>query len=420
MEILALRTYYRPEITAGVHLMDDIVDALADNNIKTVIYTPIPSRGVSKEVRKEYKNKKIELSRGDLIEIHRFTMFAENTQFVFRTIRYLFCSFVEYLKGIKEDNIDIVYCSSTPPFLGIVGTLISKKLSKKYKKKVPFIYNLQDVFPDSLINTNMTHEGSLIWKLGRKIEDYTYKNADKIIVISEGMKRNILNKGVPSDKIVVISNWIDLDSVQPVNRKDNTLITEFDIDTNIFIVVYAGNFGDVQGADIILKAAETLQDKNIEFVIFGGGARFVEAKDYVQSRHLQNIKIFDLQPQERVSEVYSLGDVALITCKPGTGNAGMPSKTWSIMACNTPIIASFDTKSDLAEVLEASNAGKCVKAGDVTALEEAILNAYSLWDKGSLPKLNLRAYVQKNASKSECTKKYVEVLKEFEGLGKNE
>ena len=115
-------------------------------------------------------------------------------------------------------------------------------------------------------------------------------------------------------------------------------------------------------------------------------------------------------PADRVSEVYSIGDVALITCKPGTGNTGMPSKTWSIMACDTPIIASFDMDSDLAEVLRNSSAGICVEPGNVDALVEAIKENYRTFKMKGNQSSNLREYVRNNASKEICVKRYIETI----------
>lgn len=118
----------------------------------------------------------------------------------------------------------------------------------------------------------------------------------------------------------------------------------------------------------------------------------------------------ELLPADRISEVYSLGDVALITCKPGTGNAGMPSKTWSIMACNTPVIASFDTDSDLADAIRDAGAGKCVEPGDVQILVDAIKERYQLWKSGDNMKMNLREYVKEHASKGICVEQYIKTI----------
>ena len=196
-----------------------------------------------------------------------------------------------------------------------------------------------------------------------------------------------------------------MDSVHPVERKDNKLISEFNLDPSKFIVVYAGNFGAAQGADIVLKAAKELEEyKDIQFVIFGGGPYFEDAVK--EAEGLENVFIHELMPQDRISEVYSLGDVALITCKAGTGKAGMPSKTWSIMACNTPIIASFDTYSDLADVIRDSRTGCCVEPGNVEALCKAIKECKDNIEVAS----ESREYVKRNASKESCVNKHIPVL----------
>ena len=413
MKILRLGTYYYPETTAASHLVDDLFQGMVEANMELSIYVPFPSRGISNEVRNAYKNRKKEILYDGHVTINRFSMIKEGNNPLQKGLKYLLSSISEYFLGIKEKDVDVVFCSSTPPTQGMLSALVAKKLSKKRGKKIPFVYNLQDIFPDSLVYTGMAHKGGVLWKIGRKIEDFTYKNADKIIVISQGFKRNIMEKGVPEEKIEVISNWIDLDSVHPVERKDNSLITEFNLDPNKFIVVYAGNFGAAQGADIVLKVAkELVEEKNIQFVIFGGGPYFKDAQR--EADELDNVFIHELMPQDRISEVYSLGDVALITCKAGTGKAGMPSKTWSIMACNTPIIASFDTDSDLADVIINSGAGCCVEPENVQALVEAILNQYNAWKNGSSEKSDLRTYVEHNASKEVCVARYIDCILGFQ------
>ena len=409
MNLLFLDAYFEPETIAYTHLEKDLLEGLVRENSRIQIICPTPTRGISEKIRREYKRRKHEMLYSGRVKVRRFWAPQEGKNPIIRAFRYFWCNLRTYQIALKATNIDMVFSNSTPPTQGMLSAMTAKKLSRKYKKKVPFIYNLQDIFPDSLVNTGMTSEGSLLWKIGRKIENYTYKNADKIIVISEGFKRNIMKKGVKADKIEVISNWIDLDSVHPVSRNENKLIKEFSINPDKFLVVYAGNFGAAQGADIVLKEAEKLKDiSDIQFVIFGGGAYFEEAKR--EARELDNVFIHELMPPDRISEVYSLGDVALITCKSGTGNAGMPSKTWSIMACNTPIIASFDTDSDLAAVIRNYGAGECIEPGAVDDLAKEIRKYYLEWKNGEQKLLNLRECVRLNASKEICVERYINVL----------
>ena len=409
MKLLKLSSYYAPELISSTHLSKDLEEAYLDAGFTIDVYCPTPTRGISKEVRKQYKKIKYEEMQDGKIIVRRFSMFREGKNPIMRALRYVLVNIKQYHKGSHAKDIDVIMSGSTPPTQGVLCGMVKKKLAKRYKKYVPYVYNLQDIFPDSLVTTGLTKKGSLLWKIGRKIENYTYKSADKIIVISESMKRNIMEKGVAEEKITVVSNWIDTEEVQPVSKENNRLYEEFGISRDKFTVLYAGNFGAAQGADVVLKAAEALQDQeDVQFVIFGGGSGYAKAEETVKEKGLNNVIINKLLPQERVPEVYSLGDVAIITCKKGVGNSGMPSKTWSIMACNTPIIAAFDTDSELADILHTSGTGICVEPEDEQVLVKAILD---MKNTESRPQCG-REYVLKHASKEVCVQKYVDVLKE--------
>lgn len=416
MKILRISAYSHPEVTAATHLVNDLYEGFSKNNISCLCITPEPTRGISEETRKLYKKRKKEILYNGYLEINRFFMFREKKNPILRAVRYFLCFFIQYFKGVKVEKVDVIFSGSTPPTNGMLSALIAKKLSKKYGYKVPFIYQLQDIFPDSLINAKLVKKNGIIWKIGRLIEDYTYKNSDKIIVISEAMKKNILNKGVPESKIEVISNWIDINEVQPIEKLKNPLLKKLDLSIDDFIVLYAGNFGAAQGTEIIFKVAKQLEEiKNLKFVLFGGGAYFEDAKQKAKS--MKNVIINELLPVEYVSQVYSLGNIVLITCKKGTGVAGMPSKTWSIMACNTPIVASFDTDSELAYILEKSGAGMCVEAENVEKLKEAIEKEYKDFILDIKRKINTREYVKKYASKEVCVNKYIEIIKNINKRG---
>lgn len=407
MNILFLDAYYEPEKIAYTHLERDLIEGLISDGHKIKIICPTPTRGIDKETREKYKNKIFEEKYNGSVAVNRFKAPQEGKNPIVRAFRYFWCNFRTYQIALKSKNVDVVFSNSTPPTQGAISGIVARKLSKKYKKKVPFVYNLQDIFPDSLVNSNLTEDGSILWKIGRKLENFTYHHVDKIILISQGFKRNVLAKGVSENKVEVISNWIDLESVHPVERKDNNLIEEFGLDPKKFIVVYAGNFGAAQGADIVIKTAKQMSEYDeIQFAIFGGGAYFEDAKK--EAEGLKNVFIHELMPQDRISEVYSLGNVALVTCKAGTGKAGMPSKIWSIMACNTTVIASFDIDSDLAEVIFDSGAGNCVEPENINELKEAILTQF----KCSKENLNLRKYVEKNASRECCINRFVREFKD--------
>ncbi len=401
MKILFVNAYFEPETIAFTHLERDLLEGLVAAGHEVEIICPTPTRGVTADIRRRYRRTRTEKLHGGRVTVRRFYAPREGKNPLLRAMRYLWCALREYQIGRRYRQVDAVFTVSTPPIQGLVAGLLSRRLNCR------FVYSLQDVFPDSLVTSGLTRQGSTLWKVGRYIERKTYGYAEKIIVISDSCRKNLLTKGVSREKIELISNWVDIEKIKPIPRHENQLVDEFDLDPRKFLAVYAGNFGASQGAEIIIKAAEILRgEPDVHFVIFGGGSRFDAAKSYVTEKDLSNVTLSTLMPQSRVAEVYSLGDVALVTCKAGVSSSGMPSKIWSIMACGTPIIASFDTESDLATVLSESSGGICVEPENAAALAEAILRMKNSPERRG----KSREYVESHADKEMCVARYVDVI----------
>ena len=414
MKILKLPAYHAPEQISSSHLSKDLEEAYVNAGIVTELYVPTPTRGISKEVRKEYKKKKYEEKYDGKIIVHRFSLFKEGRNPILRAVRYLLSNLIQYRKGVRAKGIDLILGSSTPPTQGMLCALVKKKLSKKYKKNVPFVYNLQDIFPDSLVNAKMTKKGSLIWKIGRKIENFTYRHADKIIVISEDFKRNIMEKGVPEEKIVIIPNWVNTENVYSVERKDNILFDRYGLSRDKFYICYSGNLGHSQNLRLLLDAAKSLKDElpDLHFVLIGEGAAKEELVNTIATEGIDNVTVLPFQPYEEISHVFSLGDVGLIISKPGIGESSVPSKTFSIMAAERPVLASFDQNSALCHLIEKVDCGICAEAGSLDAFTAAIHTLYTERESNATLGARGRAYLHEELDKDKCVGMYVEVLKE--------
>lgn len=368
MKVLAFSAYYTPEIAASMYLTEDIYKGIVDAGHTLEVYVPMPTRGIDEAVRKEYKRKKVEKKWDGKMTIHRISMFREGRNSLMRALRYLFVNLAFIGKGLRTDA-DVIFVQSTPPTQGLMAGIISKF------KHIPVVYNLQDIFPDSLVNTGMTSEGSLLWKIGRKIEDASYRRAKKVIVISEDFKKNILAKGVPEDKIVVVPNWADTSGVHPIERADNLLVERYKLDPEKFYITYCGNVGYTQNMDLLLDTARDLKEElpDLRFVVIGDGADKARVQKRVQTEGIDNIILLPFQPYEDIAHVFSLGDVGLIISKPGVGASSVPSKTWSIMAAHRPILASFDLESDLCNLIQNVQCGCCVdNSADKSSFADAI------------------------------------------------
>ena len=406
MHLLYFVQYFPPEKASGLPIVTDMIEGFAEHGWDVDVYIPTPTRGVTDEVRKEYAKKRKEvLCNGKLI-IHRMHLYREGTRMLQRTIRYSIFSLQCLIRGLFLPA-DAIFTGGGPPTQGIIGGLIHRWTKKK------FIFNPQDLFPDSLVIAGQATEESRVVKLGRKMERFAYKNADVIITITEDMAKNIKSKTEDKEKVHVVRNWIDTQKTVPVEKEKNTLFDEFGLERNKFYVVYAGNIGMVQGIETIVGAAEKLQnDENIQFIIFGNGSEEENIKRMVADKGLKNLRIFPLQPLEQVSEVYSLGDVSIIPCKPGTGSAGMPSKTWTIMATGTAILGSFDTGGELDKTLREADCGYCVEAGNAEILAEAIKELAVAPEKVKRLGANARKYAEEKVSKEKAVAQYIKIIED--------
>lgn len=405
MKVLQLTGYFLPEKAASIYLTENRLEAFGKAGFDTVIWASRPTRGLSDEEYNEYKHRKKELMYDGKVTVNRFAMYREGRNPILRALRYSLNWIIQFWKGMREKNVDVIYLASTPPIQGMLGAFI-----KKFRG-IPFVYNLQDIFPDSLMNNGLAKKGGLLWKIGRVIENFTYKHADKIIVISEDFKRNIMAKGVPEDKIAVVYNWVDQNAVVNVPREDNKLFDMYGLDRSKFYVTYNGNIGLSQNMDMLLEVAKALEaNDDIHFVLVGNGAYLEEVKRIVAERHIDNVHLLPFQPYEDISHVFSLGDVSLVISKPGTGAASVPSKTWSIMSASRPVLANFD-ENELKTIVEENECGIFTKAGDKEAFKNAIIRLYENRDLCKEYGRNGRQFIMQNLTREVGTQKYVDVIK---------
>ena len=366
MKILVLPAYYYPEQAASPYLGDNIREAMCNAGFILDLYAPMPTRGVSEEIRVEYKERKIEYK----LVIHRFPMYSEGKNPINRALRYGICWCVQFGKGLCAKDIDLIYLASTPPIQGALGCLLKKI------KRVPFVYNLQDIFPDSLAGTGLVRKDGLIWRIGR-----------------------------------VVYNWVDQNAVKNVARKDNKLFDKYHLDRNKFYITYSGNIGLTQNMDLLLDVARSLEDnEEIQFVLIGEGAYKEQVKEVITRNNIKNVTLLPFQPYEDISHVFSLGDVGIIISKPGVGENSVPSKTWSIMSASRPVLANFD-ENEIKTILSENECGVFTKAGDKQAFTDAILELCRNREMCRKYGENGRKFVMENLTREIGTQKYIDVIK---------
>ena len=400
MKILIPFSYYYPERCAGIYIVDDIMKEAAFHGISCLLTVPTPTRNVEADVkwsRREY------LFDGKII-IKRFRMFGEGRRPFLRALRYFLCEIVQFHYMLWKDY-DVAFIDSTPPIQGLKLPIV-----RLFRKK-GIVYNAQDLFPETLTGSGLANQGGFLWKIGMWVSNVSFRNSDKIIAISNDIKRSMVARGVPAEKIEVVYNWVDEKAVYPVLKLENPLFEEFYLSRDKFTVVYAGNLGNAQNISVIVEAAKQMPD--IQFAVFGTGGLEDELKAQIAKEGISNLNLNPLQPVERVSQVYSLGDICIVSCKAGLGGSAMPSKTWSIMSCGRPVLASFD-EGELKDIIEKNDCGVFTHAGNVDEFVAAIEMLSKSPERCEEMGKNARQFILNNLTKEVGTKKYIDIIKQFE------
>lgn len=403
MKITVMSAYFEPEITPYTHLIADLCRDWASYGAEVTVITGMASRGLDEATRQEYLNRTDEYLTPN-IRVRRIgPKSKEPSQLWARGLRYLYQTHVQY-KTARDTDTDVYFIGSTPPFLGVLGTWL--------KKKAPTLYTLHDIFPDSLINTGRFKEDSLIIRLGRRMEQFTYQQNSHIHTISEDFKEILVSRGVPENKISLVYNWIDEQVVVPIEKKDNILISRYGIDPSKYIVTHCGNIGHSQNLEMVVDIAAELEKElpDLEFIIIGDGGTKIDLERYVQDKGAGNVRILPFQPYEDIAHVMSLGDVSLVCSKRNVGTSSFPSKTWSIMSAARPVISSFDLNSELCTIINRANSGLCSDAEDKQGLKNDLLTLYNDRPRAAELGQNGRQYIEKNLTRKAATKQYYDIF----------
>lgn len=248
---------------------------------------------------------------------------------------------------------------------------------KKRHKNVPITFNVQDIFPENAVYSKMIKKKSLLYRLLSAIQKKAYKDATRIITISEDMRDQLIELGVDSGKISVIYNWSYqnevYDSAQETSEVVNLLMRE-----GSFKAVYAGNIGMMQNIGVVIEAAARLRENaEIKFYIFGSGLYRKKLESQAQKLGLDNVFFYDILPAELAPALYCKANVNIIPLAENIYRTALPSKTATCLACQKPIILAIGKQSKFASRVEEETGAYVVESNDGEALSKAILDIYA-------------------------------------------
>jgi len=272
------------------------------------------------------------------------------------------------LASLNSGTQDVVVSMTDPPMLHLLGLLIA------WRKKAKHIYWAQDLFPEIAAATGVFHPSGFIKSLLTGLNRLILPHVDLAIVVGRCMIPKITLQGVTPKRIRLVRNIGMERDIHPIKHDANPMRESLDR-CNQFVVCYSGNLGRAHDMDCMLKAAESLQEKGdngVVFLIVGGGAGIPSLKEAIKERNLRNILLKPGVPLEQLSESLSTADLHLVTMKPEACGLLVPCKFYGILASGRPCAFIGPEDSEVAMHLKEHGGGIVIPNGDPVTLVDFI------------------------------------------------
>jgi len=344
LKILLMTQWFDPEPTFKGLLF---AKKLQESGNQVEVITGFPNYPGGK-IYEGYKLSLYKREEIDGVIIHRVPLYPSHDGSAIKRIwNYVSFFITSFICGLfKVTKPDVIY-SYHPPL-----TTALSAMSLSLFKRRPFVVDIQDLWPDTLAATGMLNNKKILGVVGWVCK-LVYSRASRIIVLSDGFKKILQERGVPSSKVEVVYNWCDEQALRnpdpcelslPNNGKRN--------------LVFAGNLGNAQGLPAIINAAELLERKNVpvNFVLIGDGISKADSLQYVQDNDLKSVFFLPRVPMNQVGSLLRSADMLLVhlTDDP-LFSITIPSRTQACMAVGKPIV--MGVAGDAARIVESAECG---------------------------------------------------------------
>jgi len=367
MRILILTQWYPPEPAL---LIQELAQTLHFRGHDVTVLTGFPNYPSGKI----YPGYRLRLRQREILNgvpVIRVALYSEHSRSgLRRALNYIsFALSSSFLGPWSVARPDVIFVYHPPLTIGLPAYILSRLWG------VPFVYQIQDMWPETLRATGMLHNASLLRWVGR-FARWIYSKAHTILVISPGFRRNLLEKGVQPEKIRVVSNWAEGNADYQA-LPDNLSVQNLDL-VRRFNVMFAGNLGEAQGLETVIKAAVLLEDlKDVQFVFVGDGVALSRLKEIAEAQELLNIRFLGRYPHDAMPGLFALADVLLVHLKDDPlFRITIPHKVLTYLGTGKPILAAV--AGDAADLVIEARAGVACPPENPCALAETVRCLYAM------------------------------------------
>ena len=366
MHILFLTDNFPPEVNAPASRTFEHCREWVRAGHKVTVVTCAPNFPTGK-VFDGYRNRLLARETMDGIDVIRvWSYISANEGFLRRTLDYVSFMVTATPASLRVRRPDIIVATSPQFFTACAGYMTSRL------KRVPFVFELRDLWPESIRAVGAMKQSVLLDWLER-LELFLYRRASAVVAVTNAFKDNLAARGIEQAKVHVVTNGADLTRFQPM-RKDEALVEALGL-RGKFVAGYIGTHGLAHALETLLDAARRLRDDgrdDIHLLFLGDGASKETLKARARELELRNVSFVDSVPKAEVVRYWSLLDASIIHLrKTDLFTTVIPSKLFECMAMGIPVLHGVQGES--ARIVESEGAGVTFEPENALELRDRLL-----------------------------------------------
>lgn len=371
MHVLFLTDNFPPEVNAPASRTHEHCRIWVEAGERVTVITCAPNFPKGR-VFDGYKNRLWQQVDVDGVRVIRvWTYITSNEGFVKRILDYTSYMLMALMASLFVRRVDIVVATSPQFFTAVAGWAVGAI------KRIPFIFELRDIWPESIKAVGAMKESAAIRWL-EKLELFLYRRATRIVSVTHSFRSSLMRRGIDGAKIDVITNGVDITRFSP-RAKDATLERELDFE-GCFVAGYIGTHGLAHSLETLLQTMQRLQHhpdgRLIRLLLLGDGARKADLQAEAARMSLTNVRFVDTVPKEQVARYWSLLDVAIIHLRQSElFTTVIPSKLFECMGMGIPVLHGVAGES--ADIVRREGAGIVFRPESVDELITGLLALYA-------------------------------------------
>lgn len=311
---------------------------------------------------------------------------------------------------VGEWKPDLLHAHS-PVLTALAGLRVAKR------RKLPFLYEIRAFWEDASVGNGTGREGSLRYRVTKAIETHAVRRADAVAVICEGLKSDLIARGIEAQKIMVSPNGVDLGLFGDPPPRDDALAAQIGLG-NAPTIGFIGSFYDYEGIDDLIAAmpAMVAAEPQLRLLLVGGGPMEAALKAQAEaSPAAANIHFVGRVPHDEVERYYSLIDVLVYPRKKmRLTDLVTPLKPLEAMA-QKRLVAASDVGGHR-ELIEDGVTGTLFAPDDPAALAKAVSGLFAARQGWNERRATARAFVEKERNWSSNISRYDPVYHKLTGL----